>query len=85
MRQYIGDAPHHPFGIFDYLVVPKPQNRVALFREPMVTKPISSIILGVLSAVELDDESLGQAYEINDVRAQWLLTAKLVPLQPALT
>ena len=53
MCQYIGDAPHHPFGIFEYLVVPKPHNRVALLREPMVTKPISFTILGVLSAVEL--------------------------------
>ena len=85
LREYIVNALHHSVDILKNLVIPKPQYSVSLLRKPLVTNPVAFELPCVLSTVQLDDESFGHAYEIDDVSTQWLLTAKLVALQPATT
>ena len=63
------------------IVVPESEDAIALAGEPLRPRHVAFGI-GVLSAIELDDELCLRAIEIHHERADWLLTpeAKTVEL-----
>src|SRR5205807_10270911 len=64
----------------EHVVAPEPQHPPAPLFEPGRTRPIS-LIIGVLTAIGLDDQAISRAREIHNETADRKLPAKAVPLK----
>ena len=62
-------------------MVPKPEDNEFLISQPSVPFHIVRLLLGVLSPIHFDYESLLQTDKIYDVGSQGLLSPKLVATQ----
>lgn len=60
------------------LVVPEPQDLEAVLFEPAAPALVVGLLLGVLATVELDDQLLLQAGEVDEEGAEHLLAPELV-------
>jgi hypothetical protein len=83
--QILSNPLQNPVYVSEHIVVPKPQNNETLIAKPNITLFIVIFLLHVLSAVEFDNQSLLQAYEIDDVAPQRLLAAKLATVKLPIT
>jgi hypothetical protein len=73
---------HEPH-ILVHFVIAKTQDAVTAFHEPSSPPRIvlDRILLEMLGPVEFDDQALGKADEVDDVRAERELPAKLVAIE----
>lgn len=69
-----GNSHQYRLGLLEYFVVPEAQDPEAVAGEMTFPAAIIFSAFGVLSAVNLDDESSAGAAEVNDVRAYRVLT-----------
>jgi hypothetical protein len=58
----------HAVGIAEDIVVPETENAIAFGLDEFSTGLIVSDIVGMLPTVDLDDESLGKADKIREIR-----------------
>jgi hypothetical protein len=65
------------------LVVPDPNDSITKCREIIIALPISRVV-GVLPAVDLDDETLLAAHEVGVIRSKRLLAGELQPAETAI-
>ena len=63
-------------------VVPESQDAKTLLLQPLSAHRIVVLGIGMLAAVELDDQLLLETDEIDDVTAKGLLTAELETREP---
>lgn len=56
------------------LVIPKAQYFKSMCHQPISTLRIVDLIIQVLAAIKLDNQSFFKADKINDVRAYWYLS-----------
>jgi hypothetical protein len=79
VRQGLRDACQHPLKILQYLVVPESDDLKSVSLETRGASRVlaSFVIIGVLAAINFDDEPALQATEIDDVIADRVLAAKL--------
>jgi hypothetical protein len=76
------NAPQHAVGIPHDVVVPKPQNAPTRSLQKRVSPDIGWIV-GVLTAVDLNDQGMRGAREIDNEGTNWNLAAKLDAAQTA--
>jgi hypothetical protein len=69
------------YGICQNVRIPKTQNAITFGREPSVALNVSDRI-GVLPAIELDDETMLLANEVDDKRPNRRLPSKAQAHQP---
>ena len=77
MGKFIRDSVHHTVYVVEYFVVPKAQNSESWCYEPSVTALVVGDVASMLPTIDLHDESLREADEINDICSKRLLTTKL--------
>jgi hypothetical protein len=70
------DRFQHAFGVLIQFVVPDPEDGPSFLREERITLPIV-IGVGVLAAIEFDDELRLPAGEVCVIGADWELAGKL--------
>ena len=58
-------------------MIPESKNDKSLLAQPIIPLPIIVMLIGMLSAVDLDNNSLLQTDKVDDVDSDWLLPAKL--------
>ena len=75
-RDYFKNAGH----ITQHIVIPEPQNTVVVIDKPFVANGISRVV-GVLAAIQLDNETAFAADQINCIRADRLLPDELVTVE----
>jgi hypothetical protein len=68
-------VPRYSFAIFDYVVVPKPQDTPTFFFEESIA-PVVITGLDMLSAIGLNDEPSFRTGEINDIWRNHELSSK---------
>lgn len=78
--QSIGNHIDDAFEIFQHLVVPEPQNTIALFSKPAIAPGIT-LAAGMLPAIYLDNETALSAHKIDRVAADRDLPDKFEPGQ----
>lgn len=71
---------HHSFNVLHHVVVPESQNDETLSAQPSIALFIVLLLLSMLSAINLDNQSPLQTHEIDDLPAQRLLTAEFTTL-----
>ena len=69
----------HAIRVAKHLVVPEPQDPIALLHQESLTTRVSLLLGCVLSPVQLDDEAAFETHEIDDEAPKRTLTAKLEP------
>jgi hypothetical protein len=74
-RRSCKDCVPNTFDISKYFVIPEAQDAVAMFNEPLIADGVASV-LGVLAAIDLDDEPFLSTNKIDDITPNWLLTHK---------
>jgi hypothetical protein len=72
------DRIEHDDQILRYIIIPKSENAIAVRCEFGGALFVSRDLVGVLAAVQLDDESLLGTGEIGDAIADRMLAAELV-------
>ena len=75
-RACLKDGFQDRLSLFQYLVVPEPQNAIAPRLQPSRTILVLGKTLGVLTSVHLNDQSLLEAEEIDDEGAYRMLPSK---------
>ena len=68
--------------ILPHFVIPEPQNAKTLRSNPTFSNNVTRPSFRVLAAIQLNDELGLKAYEIRDVRSEWLLPLELKAIQP---
>jgi hypothetical protein len=76
------DRLQHPFHIAKHVVVPESDDAVSAVRKPLIPNSVS-FVSRVLAAIQLKDKSPLTTNKIDDVRAYWFLSNKLMVGQPA--
>ncbi|MGY2811004.1 hypothetical protein ACVIHF_007734 [Bradyrhizobium sp. USDA 4506] len=73
------DPFEHGIQILTDLRIPEPDDAISFPLQPLLSRTIAlrHFIVIVVSTVQLDDESLGRAEEIDDVRANRCLPSKM--------
>jgi hypothetical protein len=76
----------HALAILKYVVVPnanypQPGNRFKI----VLALPVFNAPIVMAPTIELHDQSVGTAIEVNDIRADWMLTAEFHAAQSAVT
>jgi hypothetical protein len=71
----------HTLDILEYFVVPEPQYHESRLLQPLCPRQIVSRLIGVLAAVEFDDQLPFQAGEIEYEAAERMLPFELAALQ----
>ncbi len=74
--QRMPDCIEHPVAVVDQLVVPDAEDAVAGRRQPPITRFVPDTV-GVLTAVELDDQHGLGTHEIDDIPANRHLATEL--------
>jgi hypothetical protein len=74
------DGFHYAVDVAKHVIVPEAQNEIAVSFQ--ICRPFSvfGAAIGVLSAIELNDQASGLATEIDDVGFNWHLSSKLQSL-----
>lgn len=67
---------NYSVGLIKNVGIPEPQNPKALGCEPASPPSILRFDSRVLTAIDFNDQSNSVAHEVNDVGANWNLTAK---------
>ncbi len=68
----------YPEAVFEDFVVPEAQDLVALLSQTLIAVFVVDVLFRMLAAVEFDEQFLGHAGEVDDVRAYRLLAAEFV-------
>jgi hypothetical protein len=68
------------FDIFQHLVIPEPQDAIAMLGQPLIAHGVASA-LGMLAAIDLDDKPFLPTDKIDDVPSDRLLTDEFVSNQ----
>jgi hypothetical protein len=76
----------HALAILKYVVVPnanypQPGNRFKI----VLALPVFNAPIVMAPTIELHDQSVGTAIEIDDIRTDWVLTAEFHAVQSAVT
>src|SRR5690606_27732644 len=71
----------HPFGVQQYVVVPESQNPKALPLQPGIAQGVM-LTFAMLATIGLDDQACAEVHEVEHIRPQRLLAAKLLSTQP---
>jgi len=74
--QRVPDGVEHPVALGEEFGVPDTQHSVALRFEPVLTHNVA-LVLGVLAAVQFDDQVGAGAVEVDDVVAHRYLATEL--------
>jgi hypothetical protein len=69
------------FDISEHVIVPEAKNAIPVIDKPSVARGIT-LVIGVLTAVDFDDESLLAANKVGDVGPDRLLANELESTQP---
>ena len=79
------DTRHHPFQILQYVMVPESDDSESVTFETRSPGGVLAgfIIIGMLAAIDFDDEPPLEAAEIDDLIADRMLAAKLCFLEAA--
>jgi hypothetical protein len=64
------------FDVLEDIVIPDAKNAIAAGCEISITNLIGGVT-GVLSAIDLNDQSLLAAYEIDVITSDWVLAGKI--------
>jgi len=67
--------------VSQYIWVPEPQDLEALASQPF-RSPLVVVALGMLAAIDLDNEACVEANEIRDIWAEWILPPEVRPGEP---
>ena len=76
LAQCRADCFLNPFDVLKDFVVPEPQDSETFYFQPMRALGVLLNLVGVLSAVEFNDQACGEANEIHDVIADGRLSAE---------
>ena len=71
----------HPETVLEDFVVPEAEDCVALLSQKGIALLVVGVLVRVLAAVQFDEQFVGHAGEIDDVRAYRLLTAEFVAVE----
>jgi hypothetical protein len=71
------DRLHHSIELLQDVVVPEKKNGKSSAVEKLGSSDILVGRLGMLTAVEFDDQAMLHATEVGDERRDWVLTSKL--------
>ena len=79
--QFDIDPLEHRRQIAADLGIPETDNAISFLLKPKLPLVIALgvLVIIVMAAVEFDDQMLGGTEEIHDIRADWSLTAEVVP------
>lgn len=77
--QRIQNCFQHGFSFLKYLVVPEPEDAIALRFNSTVATHVIALAFLMLSAIELDYESCFETCEIGDIAAHWRLASETKP------
>ena len=80
----LDDGLKHAIRVAKHLMVPEPQNLIALLHQERLTTRVLPLLGCVLSPVQLDDEAVFEAHEIDDESPKRTLAAELEPRKLAL-
>jgi hypothetical protein len=80
-QQRFPDYFFHSLDIAQDFTVPEAQNAKVLVFQPFIPLGIRGTLLRVLSSIELNDQSLFKADEVNYVLTQGLLSPEFVPIE----
>jgi hypothetical protein len=69
------DYLQYPRAIFQHIGIPEPRDAIALRLEPAIARRIAASF-GMVAAIDLNDQTLVVAHKINNVSANWRLTAE---------
>lgn len=83
--QILSNPLQNPVYVSEHVVIPKSQNEESLIAKPPITSFVIICLLSVLSAIKFDNQSLLQAYEIDDVASQRLLATKFATVKLPIT
>ena len=75
--QRIRDAGQHAFEIPQNVIIPESDDFESVGLQPRGSRGVLLCLFGMLAAIDLDDQLMPQAAEIDDVIADRMLTAKL--------
>ena len=75
----LDDGLKHAIRVGKYLMVPEPQNPIALLYQESLTTRVLLLLGCVLPAVQLDDEAAFETHEIDNEAPKRTLAAKLEP------
>ena len=81
MTQGGKDALQDSEAVLEDFVVPEAQDFVALLSQERITFLVVGVLVRMLTAVEFDEQFVGHAGEIDDVRAYRLLAAEFVAVK----
>ena len=73
---------HDIVGIPEYIVVPETQDAKSAARQFFVTDAIV-FVFGMLTAIDLDNQSCLETSEVSDVSADWYLPTELESIETA--
>ena len=77
------NACQYAIKIIDYFIIPETQHPVAVSLQGSCSLFISRLLLCVLPTIQLNNQLLVRAAEINDVTTHRILTTELLTLQLA--
>jgi hypothetical protein len=80
--QCLANTLENSLGVVEDLGVPEPKHAKPLAAQTLIPSVIAGGFDAMLPTIHLHDEALGEACEIDDVRADRSLATKLVPAQP---
>jgi hypothetical protein len=72
------DKQQHPFSIAQHVVIPESDNAISASLEPFGA---DTVVIGMLTAIDLDDQLSFRAEEIGDVRSDWVLSPETSSVQ----
>ncbi len=64
------------FDIAEHLIIPEPQHAKILTFQPCGSRTVLVGSVGMLTAIDLDDEPPGEADKVDDIRSNRYLAAK---------
>ena len=82
-RQRLEDLLEHRFRLAKDFVVPEPNDTPTCCAEIGCALVVMGFPISVLSTIEFDDDTLRETGEIGEVRADGMLAAELVSVQPS--
>ena len=71
----------HAFQIFDYIMVPKPQNTETIFSKISIPLVVFFFIVLMLATIQLDYDSFLETDKIHDIVLDRLLAPELYSVQ----
>lgn len=75
------DSFQDPLWIVEHIIVPKSQDPISLFLQPLIPRLVFFVLQGMLAAVTFNNDAFLKADEVNDKWTDGGLTSEFQPLE----